>query len=357
MTKNILFLVNGLGLGNSTRCHAVIQRLRKRGVGIQVFTSGNGLWYFRQYQDVDMVHENQSFNYGSNNGQISMFGTAKSVLHYWRIAKNNEKRIAALIKKLKPDAVITDSDYSFKPMKRFKIPIIALNNANVVRFLYHRFADRPRSIWAQFHLIEYMDYLFHFFIPDLVLAPSLDSKLPLNTNQFKVTDVIVRQGFFPKISYSTPKRVVVMLSGSTFGSPVKFSRRDYGVHIDVVGRDAPEGGSLNSRIVFHGKILNTQQILNDADLLVINGGFSAVSEAFWLRVPMVVVPVARHAEQWINARMIAHLGVGILAQEQELESAMVTALQRLDQFRAAYAQVPAPLDGAEQAAEEIMKII
>ena len=45
--RRILFLVNGLGLGNSTRCHAVMQRLIEHGAEIQVVTSGNGLWYFQ----------------------------------------------------------------------------------------------------------------------------------------------------------------------------------------------------------------------------------------------------------------------------------------------------------------------
>jgi len=44
--NRILFLVNGLGLGNSTRCHAVIEQLLTAGSDIEVVTSDNGLWFF-----------------------------------------------------------------------------------------------------------------------------------------------------------------------------------------------------------------------------------------------------------------------------------------------------------------------
>ena len=41
-SARILCLVNGLGLGNSTRCHAIIQRLVEFGVEVQVVTSETG---------------------------------------------------------------------------------------------------------------------------------------------------------------------------------------------------------------------------------------------------------------------------------------------------------------------------
>ena len=45
MDKKILFLVNGLGLGNSTRCYAIIERLKKLNNKIYIVTSGNGEWF------------------------------------------------------------------------------------------------------------------------------------------------------------------------------------------------------------------------------------------------------------------------------------------------------------------------
>ena len=101
-----------------------------------------------------------------------------------------------------------------------------------------------------------------------------------------------------------------MLSGSRFGSPVMFNRTDWPFDIDVVGR--PAAGDLDgpARIRFHGKLLDNKALVEKADLVVVNGGFSAVSESFSMRKPLVVIPVPNHAEQWINARTIEHLGSG-----------------------------------------------
>ena len=41
MNKKILFLINGLGLGNSTRCHAIIQKLLKKKVKVGIVAAKN----------------------------------------------------------------------------------------------------------------------------------------------------------------------------------------------------------------------------------------------------------------------------------------------------------------------------
>ena len=45
MNKKVLFLINGLGLGNSTRCFAIIERLFQLDTDVSIITSGNGSWF------------------------------------------------------------------------------------------------------------------------------------------------------------------------------------------------------------------------------------------------------------------------------------------------------------------------
>jgi UDP:flavonoid glycosyltransferase YjiC (YdhE family) len=144
-----------------------------------------------------------------------------------------------------------------------------------------------------------------------------------------------------------------MLSGSVFGSPVVLKREEYPVKVDVVGREAPPGWPVPAGVTYHGKLMDNRELLRQADLVVVNGGFSAVSEVFNMRTPVVVVPVPRHAEQWLNARTIVHLGVGLSATEDGLEGAMTEGLRRLHELRAAYERLPPPEDGAEKAASAI----
>lgn len=350
-----VFLVNGLGLGNSTRCHAIIQRLHRLGVETEVITSGNGLWYFRRQPEVAAVHEIGSLYYGAKHGRISIVKTIASLGALARILRESADKVASVLDRARPDVVVTDSVYTVRPMRKRGLPIVALNNSDVVHHSYRLFKDRPASIRPQFYAVEEMDYAFHRAFPTLVVSPTLDPRIPGGGGKFRRVGPIVREGYGPKPPGHAARRVVVMLSGSVFGSPVVFEKADGSVRVDVVGRDAPASPAPPG-VTYHGKLMDNRELLRDADLVVVNGGFSAVSEVFTMRTPVVVVPVPRHAEQWVNARTIVHLGVGLAATEEGLEEAMAAGLRRIDEFRAAYSRLPVPEDGAEQAAAAIVEV-
>jgi hypothetical protein len=173
--KRVLFLVNGLGLGNATRCHAVMQKLCEAGVSCSVATSGNGLWYFQQQQDVDEPLELNALRYGAANGRISVARTFLSAPQNIAAIRGNARIIETLMDSLRPDAVVTDSTYVRRRGRMRQAPLLAVNNADVVHTLYRRYADRPRSIRLQFHAVEKLDFLYHRMAPDVVLSPRLDT--------------------------------------------------------------------------------------------------------------------------------------------------------------------------------------
>ena len=353
----ILFIVNGLGLGNSTRCHAIIERLLRGGAEVQVVTSGNGLWYFRSVPGIAHLHEIESLYYGVKDGRISIARTLAAARDFTAILRRNGRRMAAIVSDWRPDVAVTDSVYTFRPFRRSGIPLVALNNADVVHKAYRRFRDRPKSIRAQFWCVEEPDYMFHRAVPDLVISPTLDPTLAEVGGNARRVGPIIRQGFSRAVARSPVERVLVMLSGSRFGTPVAFSRRDRPFEIDVVGRQAPRDWDPDGKIHYHGKLLDNKALVGNADLVVVNGGFSAVSESFSLRKPLVVIPVPNHAEQWINARTIEHLGVGMSAQESELESTLDAAAQRVERFHDGYKKLGEIPDGTAQAAELIMSLV
>ena len=98
-------------------------------------------------------------------------------------------------------------------------------------------------------------------------------------------------------------------------------------------------------------------LLEKADALVINGGYSAVSEAFALRKPVFVVPVPGHAEQFVNARLVQRLGLGFVATEETVLEQLLD-MHRQDRWAGLQPMPPAfELDGASQAAEAIYDAI
>jgi UDP:flavonoid glycosyltransferase YjiC (YdhE family) len=239
-----LLLVNGLGLGNSTRCHAIIQRLSEYGFDVAVIISGNGQWYFEGRPEVPKIHGIEAFYYASTNGRISILRTLMSAGDRRRIAKRNAKTVEQVIDTYKPDIALFDAVYTTQRFKRRGIPIVALNNADVVHQSYRRFTNQPSSTRMQFHAIEEMDYLFQRLRTDLLLSPNLDGSLPEVGGNVKRIGPIVRRGYSSSGSNGGEARVVIMLSGSRFGSHVALSDRRYPFHIDIVGRDVPADVSL-----------------------------------------------------------------------------------------------------------------
>ena len=354
ISTRICFLVNGLGMGNSTRCHAVIQRLRTLGADIDVVTSGNGLKYFEGQPEIDKLFPFEELFYGSKNGQISMLRTVRELGAYNRIIQRNKGILTKILSNRRPDVVVTDSIYVLGPMKKLDIPIAAINNADNVVHAFYRFNDVPRSVYPQFLTVEQLDFLFHRLFPDLVLSTTLQPSDPPRRGKFLSVGPLVREGYEPSAPREKVERALIMLSGSVFGSPVSLKNSNYDCQIDVVGR---EGAAENAKIRFHGKLMNNRAFVEGADVAVINGGFSAVSEMFYLRKPVVIVPVPRHSEQWINARRMQELGVGLIAEESGIDLALREIINDISTYREAYKRLPSAPDGAMQAAQAIIELV
>jgi len=231
------------------------------------------------------------------------------------------------------------------------------NNSDVVVRSYRAVGSPPTSTLPQFYFVECLDYMFHRHVPDLVISPSLDPGIAVPNKKFARVAAIVRKQYKPVEWRKKPIKVVVMLSGSAFGSPVELSQDSYPFQIDIIGRCAPKGWKETNGITYHSKLLDNADLLNEADLVVVNGGFSAVSEAFCMQKPMVVIPVPRHAEQWVNARTVEHLGVGVMSDEENLEKQLLAAFDRIDDLRQAYKRLPDWHAGAEQAAVSILNFV
>ena len=85
-------------------------------------------------------------------------------------------------------------------------------------------------------VVELADYLFHRLLPDLVISPRLDPADQAEAGPFRRVGPIVRAACRPGPAPAPgdrPRRVVVMLSGSVFGSPVALRRHRPGLAIDV----------------------------------------------------------------------------------------------------------------------------
>jgi UDP:flavonoid glycosyltransferase YjiC (YdhE family) len=321
VANSCLFVINGLGLGNSTRCHAVIERLAATGCRVHVLTSGNGLAYFEGKSCIESLHSMASFYYSGTNGGISGWATLKSVGRLAKLAKAKRESLAQLLEAVNPGVAVIDSEYAISPLRRRRIPIVAINNSEVVVTEFLKRRRQAKGTRSHFWFVEFSDYLFHRRFCDLVLSP-FPMRTPTRHPKFRRIGLIVRRAV-RELAESAPvnnlspeqlRTVVFMLSGSVHATQVNFDGRKLPFAVEVVGRSGVSRGN----VTFHGRQLNNAALLARADALVINGGYSALSEAFAFRKPTFVLPVPGHAEQFVNASLATDLGLGFRVTENNV---------------------------------------
>ena len=118
MKTNCLFIVNGLGMGNSTRCFAIMQHLHDRGANIHVLTSGNGLEFFQDKKQVSSLSPMASFYYAVSRGRISAWHTVASLRVLAQRAREKNAELEKVLSAIRPDVAVIDSEYTVGPLRR-----------------------------------------------------------------------------------------------------------------------------------------------------------------------------------------------------------------------------------------------
>lgn len=355
-----LFIINGLGMGNSTRCHAIIEYLIERGVRIHILTSGNGLLYFSGVKGIASLTPMESFFYSGKDGGVSGWRTFASIHALYGKSTDKRRQLEELLQRQHIDVAVTDSEYITSPLRRRKIPIIGLNNADVVVSEYLKLPQPPRDIRSHFWFVEYTDYLFHRFFCDYVISPSAVPGVARHSRIRRV-GLIVRRSVLEALPAVPPppvlpgemKSMVFLLSGSIFASKVNFGDGAFPFAVDVIGREGTNVGT----VTYRGRLMDNLRYLQKADAMVINGGFSAVSEAMALNKPTFVIPVPGHAEQYVNAQVVANMGYGYVVREDEVVD-KIKHLCHVNRWEGLKERVPITgIQGAREAADMISNFI
>jgi UDP:flavonoid glycosyltransferase YjiC (YdhE family) len=147
-------------------------------------------------------------------------------------------------------------------------------------------------------------------------------------------------------------RIVVMLSGSAFASQIN-ELQALPWKVDVIGREGTSAGN----VTYHGKIRESLEYVRNAGALVINGGFSSVSEAMAMMRPVYVIPVPNHAEQLINALMVKDAGAGDVADTGTIIQRLKDAcrLNRWDGIKEE--RLPIDFNGGDEAAALLLELL
>ena len=338
--KVIIFCINGLGLGNSTRCLSIIECLKKidNSLRIIIFTSGNGYFFFKKNKLIEKVYSQKQINYSKKNGKLNAINTFFRLPSFYKVFNHNTNKILKLEKEYDADLIFTDSFYFLPSLKKkIKCRLISLNNANeVVRSFFNLKVKKTFTIFPQFFFIELLDYLFHYFFSDVIISPFFNGKNKMiNKKVFNCAPIIRNKLLVNKSKKFKP---IIMLSGSSFSSKIKFEKKFHEKFetLTVIGKKQPNS---IKKLKFLGKKKNNIKLLNSYNSGIINAGFSAVSEFYLLKKPCVVIPVKGHSEQYFNAKMIENLGLGICSDEKSMFHDLSLIKNKFNTFSGMYKKV------------------
>ncbi|MBT3583786.1 MAG: hypothetical protein HN509_02675 [Halobacteriovoraceae bacterium] len=356
MKNKILFIINGYGLGNSTRCSAIIEYLKAKGYEIDCITSNNSTFYFSGNENISALLEFSPLKYSTTSeGEISSLLT---FINGPRLLKSFIKNVRILKKRIENEnykAVVIDSDYSILPLIFKKsFTLVAINNAEQTVASSEGLPTKNREIFFQY-LLERLDCSFHRLVPDLVLAPQWQPA-PENTSNIKALPLIVRSGYQSTASPGKLSKILMMFSGAGFQINQRIIRelilpRD--VTMDVLGLE----GEDSENIRFHGKVHDSSEFVKNCNVMIINAGFSSISEALALKKPMLLLPVNNHYEQLTNALGIENLGVGQIGNPLNLQFDLNEFLSKYQQYTEVFKKTTIECNGASLAAGHIDQLI
>jgi len=321
----VFIFVCGEGLGHATRCLAIGRRLAAEGCGVVY----GGYGYSRDMildsggvveeilSEIKLVGDAGSLDIGTSVGET--LKSSKVI---------TGPRIVRLLRKHKPDVVLSDSYFNAVfAAKLTKTPCALMMNQMKMGTY---FRDRGMKLRAVGKLVEKFSHRV-FKSVDKIIIP--DYPPP-----YTVCDknLVFSQEYISKIEYSGPlvrklcgevrakslrkPHVLSMVGGfgyrkSIFDAVLACSERTRDVYFTLVAGPSVDvdelgGGSSNVAIVKY--LRNPLPYLKSCDMAVVAGGHSSMMECLAFGKPMLSIPDMFHSEQQNNAGELERLGVGRL---------------------------------------------
>lgn len=302
MTR-ILYGVVSIGLGHIIRSKVILDHLKKSKHQVFILTSYRGYNYYKKYYDNVLNIEGLELVFRKN-----------AVLNFRTLLKNLRKaskrtyerfvKIKSTINKFDPEIIITDME-SFSSYIAYdkNIPSISINNQHYLVYGKYTFPEKYRLSYLK-ALVIVRGLLFK--AKDYLVMCLPGCKIEDRTNLFKIKPILRDE-----ILKANPKSLDYIF--------VYQSTKSYDILIDILKR-------INYKFIVYGfeknqtvgnlvfkKFNDGKEFIKDVvncKAVITNGGFTLISEAIYLRKPILAVPIKKHFEQILNALYIQEKGFG-----------------------------------------------
>jgi uncharacterized protein (TIGR00661 family) len=301
---NIVYAIAGEGMGHATRSRPIIAHLAKKH-NVRVFAGGKALPYLRRFFNVSWIGSTHIVyrNNAVMEGRTVLLNIVRLPLYVVSFLK-----MLFIMLFQRPDILVTDYEpWSCWTALLTGVPVVSIDNENVI--------TRAKLSLPRHHRVDFIKawLVTMFFIPSAraTIIPSFFFP-PLKDPRAKYVNPVIR----PEIAGRKPTDkgyVLVYQTSQTnlrlLDTLKRFPKQQFIVY--GFPREGQDANLLFKRFSEHGFFSD----LASAKAVIANGGFSLLSEAVYLRKPVLSVPVIRQCEQIINAHYLEKLGYGVMAHE------------------------------------------
>ena len=332
----ILYGVVGEGMGHATRSTVLLEHLTKHH-DVHIVVSGRARDYLAKR--FENVHNIWGFTINYEGNSVSKWNTLlqniKGAFKGW---PQNVKKYFELVETFAPDVVVSDFEsFSYMFARNHMIPVISVDNMQIINRCKHEPGllaghenafEMTRSI-VKAKLPGAFHYLITtFFYPPVrkertTLAPSILRPIILAAKSEPGEHLLVYQ------TSTTNTALIEGLKASGIPCRVYGMRRDLKadeVEANLTFKPFSEAGFIDDLRTSRG--------------VVAGGGFTLMSEAVYLRKPILSLPVVGQFEQEINALYLEQLGYGMYAKalDGEVLSEFLQRIPKCEEALKGYSQ-------------------
>jgi len=300
----ILYGVVGEGMGHAMRSRVVLEHLTASGHAVEIVASGRARDYLAaRFRD---VHGIAGFHLVTEENRVRLGKTLWSnVLEGVRGLPRNIATYFELIDRAPPDVVISDFEsWSYLYARRRRLPVISIDNMQLINRCEH-----PPDVLAG-HRLDFevarafvkgkLPYCRHYLITTFVRPRVRKERTSLHPP-------ILR----PEILAARPTNgehlLVYQTKAGNDALAAALARLGLECRVYGMRRDAAVEGNVHFRPFDEHTFIED---LAAARGVVASAGFTLMSEAIYLRKPMLAVPLAGQFEQALNAAYLARAGYG-----------------------------------------------
>ncbi|MDD6286373.1 MAG: UDP-N-acetylglucosamine--N-acetylmuramyl-(pentapeptide) pyrophosphoryl-undecaprenol N-acetylglucosamine transferase [Methanobacteriaceae archaeon] len=349
----ILIFTCGVGIGHASRDLALAEQLKEHGHQIEFASYGSGLHYY-QKNNYKPYHLPE-MNFQASDGGIDVEESLKQSKDIPFTFLKSMYKEAKIVRKIKPDLILTDSDYSAPIMAKFlNIPCYIITND-----LTFGFSDSTNA-----HIIKYFEKSVSKFIMEIskgcqkILVPDIPGSIEIpeqlkNKSQFigpllhKDVDIIEsKEKLREKYNVKQEDTVIVVtIGGSNFGKKLLTNICEIsdkikadkifmftGLEINPNSFNIPEN---DEKIIIRQFTYDLIEWMKLSDLTIAIAGHTTSMELLSIKKPNILIPLNNHVEQEKNiARMMEYniTEKASINNKEELLTIINNTLDNLDQI-------------------------